>query len=309
MGSIYTIGETVMDILFRDGEPVTAKPGGSMLNTSVTLGRLMVPVHFISEYGTDRIGEMINRFLCSNSVDTTYVRRYNDGKSALALAFLDEHHNADYSFYKIYPEKRLDVHLPSFTSDDIVLFGSYFGIAPEIRNSLLKILNRAKQNGAIIIYDPNFRKAHLDHLPNLLPFIHENIHFADIVKGSDEDFKNIFSTDTIHQTCKAFDCDSKVLIYTRGRDGSALCYDNRIIHTSAKAIEAVSTIGAGDNYNAGIAFSLFRRKIKRTDLPTVSDNIWEEVLKCGTDFATEVCMSYENYVSESFARNYTLKTD
>lgn len=192
MGRIYTIGETVMDILFRDGEPVTAKAGGSMLNTSVTLGRLKVPVHFISEYGTDRVGDMINSFLRSNSVDTTYVRRYNDGKSAVALAFLDEHHNADYSFYKIYPEKRLDVNLPTFTNDDIVLFGSYFGIAPEIRNSLLKILNHAKQNGTTIIYDPNFRKAHLHHLPNLLPFIHENIRLADIVKGSDEDFKNIF---------------------------------------------------------------------------------------------------------------------
>ena len=39
MRKIYTIGETVLDIIFKNGQPVASKAGGSMLNTAVSLGR------------------------------------------------------------------------------------------------------------------------------------------------------------------------------------------------------------------------------------------------------------------------------
>ena len=55
MPVIYTIGETVFDIIFELDQPVAAKAGGSLLNTSVSLGRLGLPVQFISEYGTDKV--------------------------------------------------------------------------------------------------------------------------------------------------------------------------------------------------------------------------------------------------------------
>jgi fructokinase len=44
MRNIYAIGETVLDILFKDQLPVTAKAGGACLNSAVTLGRLNLPV-------------------------------------------------------------------------------------------------------------------------------------------------------------------------------------------------------------------------------------------------------------------------
>ena len=43
MPDIYTIGETVLDIIFKNEQPVAAKPGGSMLNTSVSLVALVYP--------------------------------------------------------------------------------------------------------------------------------------------------------------------------------------------------------------------------------------------------------------------------
>lgn len=89
MRKIYTIGETVLDILFRGNQPFTAKAGGACLNTSVSLGRLNLPVYFISEYGLDEVGNFIDNYLRENNVNTDNVYRYYDGKSALALAFLN----------------------------------------------------------------------------------------------------------------------------------------------------------------------------------------------------------------------------
>ena len=46
MRRIFAIGETVFDIIFKDGKPITSTPGGSLLNTAVTLGRLGLDVYF-----------------------------------------------------------------------------------------------------------------------------------------------------------------------------------------------------------------------------------------------------------------------
>ena len=68
MRRIFAIGETVYDIIFKGTQPVSAKPGGAMLNTAVSLGRLNLPVHFISEYGYDIVGDIINNFLNKNTL-------------------------------------------------------------------------------------------------------------------------------------------------------------------------------------------------------------------------------------------------
>ena len=56
MRNVYTIGETVLDILLKENQPFTAKAGGASLNAAVTLGRLGIPVRFIGEYGLDEVG-------------------------------------------------------------------------------------------------------------------------------------------------------------------------------------------------------------------------------------------------------------
>ena len=90
MRKIYGIGETVLDIIFKDGQPQAAKAGGSVLNSVVSMGRMGLPVSFISEYGQDDVGILIDGFLKDNGVDTSSVHRFHDGSTSLALAFLDE---------------------------------------------------------------------------------------------------------------------------------------------------------------------------------------------------------------------------
>jgi len=66
--TIYGVGETVFDIIFKDYAPQAAKPGGSAFNAMITLGRLRIPTEFISEVGNDRIGSYILDFLEKNGV-------------------------------------------------------------------------------------------------------------------------------------------------------------------------------------------------------------------------------------------------
>ena len=176
-----------------------------MLNSLVSLGRLGVEVFFISEYGpdTDPVGNIIHEFLAENHVNTDFVHRPDDLKSPLALAFLNESRDASYSFYRTPPKECMPVPDISIEEGDIFLFGSFYALNPQVRPLILALLSRARDEGAIIIYDPNFRKPHLHELPALKPFILENLSYAHIVRGSDEDFSHIFNSGSVEDAFKA----------------------------------------------------------------------------------------------------------
>ena len=136
-----------------------------------------------------------------NALTTDYIDRFQNGKSPVSLAFLDENNNASYSFYKDYPNQRLDVPIPPINEDDIFIFGSYYSLNPLLRSKTLEILDIARQKKAIIYYDPNFRKAHANEAIHLTPTVLENLEYSDIVRGSDEDFFNLFHDFLIQKSC------------------------------------------------------------------------------------------------------------
>lgn len=297
MRKVIGIGETILDIIFRDNQPYAAVPGGSVFNGLTSLGRMGLPVLFISELGDDHVGGLIRAFMEENNISTDYVDRYMDGKSPISLAFLDKDNNANYAFYKNYPAQRLDVPLPPIEKDDIFIYGSYYALNPALRERMVEFLRYAQERGAILYYDPNFRKAHAHEAIQLKPTILENLEFADIVRGSDEDFVNIFGEKeprAVYKEHVEFYCDN--FITTRGRDGVDLFTRRFEAHYPSKAIETRSTIGAGDNFNAGILFGLLREGIGKAD--------WAKIIQCGIDLSSEVCQSYDNYVSREFAKRY-----
>lgn len=306
MRKVIGVGETILDIIFKNNRPHAAVPGGSVFNGLISLGRLGVPVSFISEVGNDKVGDIILDFMRENHLATDYIDRFPDGKSPVSLAFLNEESNAHYIFYKDYPKQRLDVPLPVIQEDDIFVFGSYYSLNPVLRERMVEFLEYARERKAIIYYDPNFRKAHIHEAIRLLPTVLENFEYADIVRGSDEDFLNLFGNDDMEKVYRdhiRFYC--KQFISTHGAQGVNVFADRARLHFDSPALDPVSTIGAGDNFNAGIIFGLLKYNIGYHDLASLSENAWEKIVRCGTDLAAEVCRSYDNYISQTFAASYT----
>jgi fructokinase len=302
MRRVFGFGETVLDIIFKDGQPRAAKPGGSVLNAFVSLGRLGWNPCFVSEYGQDNVGRLIDDYLAENGVNTRYVNRFKDGLSALAMAFLDDDNNANYTFYKDFPQERLQELPEDIAADDIILFGSIYASSKEVRSSVVKFLEMGTERGAIIVYDPNFRRAHLADLPELKPSIIENINYADIIRGSDEDFHLIFGADQPGNVREIIDDDSKLLLYTQNT-GNVKVYLNCLeASIPAEKIEPVSTIGAGDNFNAGIIHWLLNNETTRDGLQLLNEGDLGEMARTGIKFATNVCLGFDNYISRDFAR-------
>lgn len=307
MRKIYGLGETVLDIIFKGGQPQAAKAGGSVLNSVVSMGRMGMPVSFISEYGVDDVGELIDNFLNENGVNTSSVHRFEDGSTSLALAFLDEKNDAHYTFYKDFPGKRLDIEFPVLQKEDIVQYGSFYAIWPEIRNKIKNFIQNAHDNDALVVYDPNFRRSHLSELGSLKPLIIENMRMSSLIRGSDEDFRNIFRVNSSDEAWDVVRNYCSCLVYTANTDGVYVRTNSFSGKFPVKTIVPVSTIGAGDNFNAGMITSIYRNNISKSQLGLIGQKEWNNIIATAVDFATHVCLSYENYISEEFAEEINLE--
>ena len=135
--------------------------------------------------------------------------------------------------------------------------------------------------------------------PNLL----ENFELADIVRGSAEDFEVLFKkrdAEAIYRSQIAF--YTKKFIYTQGADAIHLFADNGFHKEYPVAqMETVSTIGAGDNFNAGFLYGLIKNQITRDDMEHgLSEEQWNAVIGCAQLFSAEACSTLNNYVSPEF---------
>ena len=303
MRKIIGIGETILDILFKDHRAATSVPGGSTFNSMISIGRVGVPACFVSEIGGDEVGRIVRTFLCDNGVDDHYLTEYPDSKSPISLAFLDANSNATYSFYKEPFPRRDDWECPTIERDDIVLFGSYYALNPAMRYKVKGLLDEARRVGAIVYYDVNFRRNHAGEAIKLASTVIENLEYADIVRGSDEDFEVLYRIgegDRVFREKVEFYCPR--LIYSRGAQGVELHSRTLTQHYVIDPVTPVSTIGAGDNLNAGIFYGLIKYRIRRDDLDHLTEHDWDQIIRCGLAFSADICLSADNYISREFAQ-------
>jgi fructokinase len=250
-------------------------------------------VELLTELGNDKVGDFIVSFLKSSNVGTNY-SVVNNNNSTLALAFADDSGNANYQFYSVHPEKGPFFKVPEFKDGDILMFGSIYSIEERNRANILQLIQEARRKNVMIYYDPNIRPSRINKISSALTSIKENLHLTDIVRGSDEDFKYIIGADTGVQ---AYDFvwrnGINKMIYTRGSKGATLYFNNEQVNYDAIPVNVISTIGAGDSFNSGIASVL--SELKR--LP-INKEEWNSAMIAGLTFASEVCGSRLNYIAK-----------
>lgn len=303
---ITGIGETVLDIVLRDGEPRAAVPGGSVFNSMISLGRTLgrdcpedVVLTMVSQTGDDPVADLVTGFMLRNNVVADGSLRA-PGQSTVSLAFLGGDSNARYEFFR-------DPSLPPFRApeqafhrDDIVLFGSFFAVSPATGDETRAFIRRASGSGAIVYYDVNFRPVHQveRHL------FEKNMALSDIVRASSEDILCLYGTDDaarvysdhIAPLCPIFIC-------TRG-GGNATVFSPGVQADVpvAKVEKLVSTIGAGDNFNAGVIYALVKGGFTKDSLRALSAADWSVLASSGMAFASAVCGSLFNYVDPDFLK-------
>lgn len=290
----FTIGESLLDIVFKNNKVLSSLPGGSILNASISLRSLNVPVAFITLLAKDQPANLILDFLNEKGLNTQYIQFFNDGNTPLALAFLDENNNASYTFYKNYPAEWIKNSRIPIEAQDYLLFGSIFSIDKKTFRWVNQLARNAKACGAFTLYDPNIRAA-----VNEISYLHitENIKVSTMLRASIDDLKIIFgemTTEKYYEIVKKYDC--KYCIITNGSKNVALFTPKYHKIYDIPIISPVSSIGAGDTFNAAVLAFLYEKEITTLNLEEVPENKWDLCINSAINYAQQVCLSENNYL-------------
>lgn len=301
--TVYCMGETVLDILFRGSDPIAANAGGSSLNSAVSLGRAGVPVAFIGEVGSDSTGTHILDFLNENHVGTALVQQRTGMKTTVSLAYLNERNDARYVFFMDSASGNPEPMMPDLREDDILLLGSFYAVNPRNRQRVEQLLALARERGAIVYYDVNLRSPHAAMLPQLLPFIEQVLGQASVVRASQGDLRVVYGTtvaDSVYRSVVAPCCPR--MVCTRAADPVSVYTPQGTYTYPVQPITTVSTIGAGDSFNAGFIYGLVRLGITRRQLEQgLSQRQWTQLVDYAQQFSQDCCMHLGNYISEELA--------
>lgn len=306
--TIYGIGETVMDMVFKNDQPTAAVPGGSTFNAMISLGRTVpsfapeAKLYMATEIGDDHVGDIICNFLKDNNIETDFVTRHENSQTNVSMAFLNDRNDAQYEFYKdpnvrILPaEKAAEI---KFVKGDILIFGSFYALNLNLRPYVTAVLKAAREAGVTVYYDINFRKNHLSELPELMPVIEENCRYSDFVRGSDEDFGYLYGiTDPKEVYEKKMFKLCKNVICTCGCKPVQVFSPIAHGEYEVRQVKTVSTIGAGDNFNAGFAAGLVKFGVRGD--AEMTEPLWAKLVNNATRYSSAVCESMFNYVDKNF---------
>ena len=300
---IAGIGETVLDIIFRDGQPQAAVPGGSVFNSMVSLGRTLgrtdsgMRLIMFSQTGDDAVADIMTSFMRKNGLSTEGIQRVH-GQSAVSMAMLDANNNAQYEFFRDKTLPAFELPEAVFAPDDIMLFGSVFAVNPATAPQTRALAAKVQKAGGIVYYDINFRKNH----PADPASIEENIALCDIVRGSSEDIEGLYGCSDAGRVYREHIANlCPIFICTRGGDDAEIFAPGVQVSVPAGKVDRiVSTIGAGDNFNAGVIFSIVREGYTKKHLGSLSADEWRKIAGCAMRFSANVCGSMFNYVDPDF---------
>ena len=250
--AVLTVGET-MALLdpHGDGVPVpgtsfTLRFAGAESNVAIALARLGVRVTWISRLGLDPFGDMIERGLRGEGVDVSHVRR-DDARTGLFLKWRgDEERGVEYyragsAASRLRPEDVPDEALEGVRL--VHLTGITMAISETGRALVVDLARRARERGAIVLFDPNFRPALPDTPEAAADRQREVLPYADWYLTGESEARLLWG-------------DEAIPVRTVLRVGARGAVVDGVTVPPPREVAVVDEIGAGDAFAAGFAYGL-----------------------------------------------------
>lgn len=270
MTDITAIGEILIDLTqsgkTEQGIPrFDANPGGAPANLAVAASRLGAKSAFIGRVGADSYGEFLRRTLEENRVDVSGLSVDPVQHTTLAIVSLDDTGERSFSFYR---DPSADVNLrfedvpADLLADTRVLhFGSVSLTAEPSRSATLEAAKRAKEQGAWISYDPNYRASLWCNEQTAVRRMLEPLPLVDILKVSDEELPLLTGlTDPERGSARLAEKGPKLILVTLGADGAFYRYGGKTGHVPGVKVTVGDTNGAGDTFFGAYLSQLVKKE-------------------------------------------------
>ncbi len=306
MRKIIAIGESILDTIYQNHQPVCSFVGGRVSNAAAALGDLGLTVSMVSECCTDKVGDWVVDFFEKHNVNTKSIDRYTDGSTPFAAIFKDDGEEDKIVNYGEYPANRFNVIWPRIDEDDILLFGSYYAIDLPQREKLYDLLTYATERKAILVYLPGFQHGTPFNITKVMPSILENFEVANIVIDHANDINTMFpnqDSDKVYNSHIKFYGPTYIHI-TPGT--SATIYKGVDKTEIPFACSSGNHLGWQAGFIAGVIHQLIEHDIKHGDIEFIEPNVWSEVMTKAFDFAASCATNATNSLSDEFIKAHRI---
>ena len=268
MTDITSIGEILIDLTQSGrtdrGVPrFDANPGGAPANLAVAAARLGAKTAFIGKVGEDGFGQLLRRCLLDNGVDVSGLTADPAQRTTLAVVSLDAGGERRFSFYR---DPSADVNL---TVEDVprdllartrfLHFGSVSLTAEPARSATLYAVRTARELGAAVSYDPNYRASLWPDEETAVARMREPLPLVDVLKVSDEELPLLAGESGLEEgTAALAEKGITLILVTLGARGAFYRFRGRTGLIPGVPCTVGDTNGAGDTF-FGAALSQLSR--------------------------------------------------
>ena len=286
MKDIVTIGEILIDLTFsgrENGIPVyTANPGGAPANVAVAAARLGADAAFIGKVGRDFYGDFLRKTLEDNKVDVSGMLTDDSARTTLAVVSVSETGERSFSFYRRNCADTLldseEISLDLLGNTRFLHFGSVSLTDEPSRSATLFAAEKAKELGATVTYDPNYRANLWSGEAEAVKQMKSVLGFVDILKISDEELPLLTGTSDLEQgTMQLFEnYGIPLILLTLGADGAFYRRGGETGKADGFKVKVADTNGAGDTFfGAFLSRMAAQKAYKPADLS--SEQLFESV--------------------------------
>ena len=259
MIDILTIGEMLIDLtqtgVSDAGIPVyTAFPGGAPANVAVAAAKLGAKTAFIGKVGNDAFGRLLVDTVKSNGVNADGMIVSDQANTTLAVVSLQENGERSFAFYrKGFADTQLneaEISADLLSSTHFLHFGSVSMTEEPSRTATFNSALRAKNMGATITYDPNYRASLWDSFDDALYQMRMPLGIVDILKISDEELPLLTGTDDPEAGTKQLweQYGIGLILLTLGAKGAYYRFGDCTGLCEGVKVKVADTNGAGDTF-------------------------------------------------------------
>ena len=258
MTDITAIGEVLIDLtqsgMTEQGIPrFDANPGGAPANLAVAASRLGARAAFIGRTGRDGFGAFLREGLRKNGVDVSGVSEDPAVPTTLAVVALDGRGERSFSFYR---DPGADVnlsweHVPAELLLDtrVLHFGSVSLTAEPARTATLKAVRTAREHGAWISDDPNYRASLWPDGQTAVRQMREPLDMVDILKVSDEELPLLTGeADLMRGSALLAERGIRLVLVTLGAEGAFYRFGGHTGRVPGVPCTVADTNGCGDTF-------------------------------------------------------------
>ena len=260
---VVTLGECMalfypsQPIRLADASHLQVDIAGAETNLCIALSRLGHSVRFISRIGNDPFGEKIKSILTHEGVVIDSVIEDDHAPTGIFFReWLSDGQRRVYYYRKGSAASYLtetDIRSDYFFQAKILhLTGITPALSEQCLSACQKAIELAKNAGAVVSFDPNYRAPLWDPESArkvLIPLIHK----ANIVLMGHEDANALFGELEDEQFLHSVaDLDVDICVLKRAEKGAIALADGRLVEVPAFPVEKImDPVGAGDGFNAG----------------------------------------------------------